>query len=113
MEKIKTAVMNFVTIYGLMGFITALPTTPKFMDYEAAYLPKNHFIKEESMPSSNYVELFFPYSRLEMGKNKGETHWSVNNRDMMALAMTMNDKPMAQAMSFQREYAEQYDWLVT
>ena len=29
--------------------MTALPTTPSFMDYEAVYLPKNHFIKEESM----------------------------------------------------------------
>ena len=29
--------------------MTALPTTPSFMDYEAVYLPKNHFIKAETM----------------------------------------------------------------
>ena len=30
---------------------------------------------------------------------------------MMALAMTMSDKPMAVNMSFQREYAEPYEWM--
>lgn len=30
---------------------------------------------------------------------------------MMALAMTMSDKPMALNISFQREYAEPYEWL--
>lgn len=30
---------------------------------------------------------------------------------MMALAMTMSDKPMAVNMSFQREYAERYEWM--
>ena len=29
----------------------------------------------------------------------------------MALAMTMSDKPMAVNMSFQREYAEPYEWM--
>lgn len=29
----------------------------------------------------------------------------------MALAMTMSDKPMAVNMSFQREYAELYEWI--
>ena len=30
---------------------------------------------------------------------------------MIALAMTMSDKPMAVNMSFQREYAERYEWI--
>ena len=30
---------------------------------------------------------------------------------MMALALTMTDKPMAVNMSFQREYAERYEWM--
>ena len=45
--EVEKAVMEFVTRYGLLGLMTALPTTPTFMDYEAVYLPKNHFIKEE------------------------------------------------------------------
>ena len=38
--------------------------------------------------------------------------WNIeNDRVMMALAMTMTDKPMAVNMSFQREYAEPYEWM--
>ena len=44
---VREAVMGFVSRYGLLGFLTALPTTPSFMDYEAVYLPKNHFITSE------------------------------------------------------------------
>ena len=45
----QKAILEFATHYGLLGLMTALPTTPSFMDYEAVYLPKNHFIKAESM----------------------------------------------------------------
>jgi len=37
-EKIQAAVMDFVGKYGLLGFMTALPTTPQFMDYEAVWM---------------------------------------------------------------------------
>lgn len=38
--------------------------------------------------------------------------WNIeNDRVMMALTMTMTDKPMAVNMSFQREYAERYEWM--
>ena len=41
-----------------------------------------------------------------------ESMWNISNdRVMMALAMTMTDKPMAVNMSFQREYAERYEWM--
>ena len=43
--------------YGLLGLMTALPTTPTFMDYEAVYLSKNHFIKEETMSTKDYLHL--------------------------------------------------------
>ena len=32
--------------------------------------------------------------------------------EMMALIMTMKNKPQAVMMSFQREYAESYNWLI-
>ena len=87
-QEIQKAIQQFAVKYGLLGLMTALPTTPNFMDYEAVYLPKNHFIREESM-------------------------WNISNdRAMMALALTMStDKPMAVNMSFQREYAEPYEWI--
>ena len=43
-NAVLAALMEFVHKYGLLGFITALPTTPDFMQYDAAYLPKNHFM---------------------------------------------------------------------
>ena len=43
-DEVEKAIMAFVTHYGLLGLMTALPNTPSFMDYEAVYLPKNHFI---------------------------------------------------------------------
>jgi hypothetical protein len=57
-DKVKAAVMDFVSKYGLLGFMTALPTTPEFVDYEAVYLPTNHFIKKKRFPQRN----IYPFS---------------------------------------------------
>ena len=38
-EEIKAEIKAFAEKYGLFGLMTALPTTPSFMDYEAVYLP--------------------------------------------------------------------------
>ena len=113
-DIIQAAVMEFVSKYGLLGFMTALPTTPKFLDYEAAYFPTNHFIKDESMLSQKYAMMFFPFTKPDLQTVKGETVWNISgDRIMIALAHTFDGKPMAQNLSFQREYAEPYDWLVT
>ena len=60
-ERLQNAIMDFVTGYGLLGFMTALPTTPDFITYHAVYLPKNHFIKAESMTTEKYLSYFFPF----------------------------------------------------
>ena len=110
--EVEKTVMEFITRYGLLGLMTALPTTPSFMDYEAVYLPKNHFIKEETMSTEKYLALFFPFDKLDVIKRGIESMWNIqNDRVMMALALTMTDKPMAVNMSFQREYAERYEWM--
>ena len=109
---VDAAILEFVTKYGLLGLMTALPTTPSFMDYEAVYLPKNHFIKAETMETEDYLALFYPFDKLDVIKHGIESMWNIeNDRVMMALAMTMTDKPMAVNMGFQREYAERYDWM--
>ena len=111
-SDIQKEVRAFALKYGLFGLMTALPTTPKFMEYENVYLPKNHFIKEETMRTEDYLALFFPFDKLDVIKRGVESLWNIqNDRAMMALAMTMSDKPMAVNMCFQREYAERYDWL--
>ena len=111
-QEIQKAIQQFAVKYGLLGLMTALPTTPSFMDYEAVYLPKNHFIREESMSTMDYLNLFFPFDKPDVVKRGVESMWNISNdRVMMALAMTMTDKPMAVNMSFQREYAERYEWM--
>ena len=108
----ETAILEFVTKYGLLGLMTALPTTPSFMDYEAVYLPKNHFIKAETMETEDYLALFYPFEQLDVVKKGVESDWTVSgDRTMIALTMTFADEPMAKTMSFQREYAEPYDWI--
>ena len=69
-NDVRTGVID-LSRYGLLGFLTALPTTPQFMDYEAAYLPTNHFIKEEAMSTNDYIALFFPFEKLDVTK-RGE-----------------------------------------
>lgn len=64
------------------------------------------------MATEDYLKLFFPFDKLDVIKRGVESMWNIeNDRVMMALAMTMTDKPMAVNMSFQREYAERYDWM--
>ena len=112
-EVVQKGVMDFVNTYGLLGFMTALPTTSSFMDYEAVYLPRNSYIREESMQTMDYLELFYPFEKLDLTKNGIESLWNINeDRMMMALAMTFAKQPMAMQMCFQRQYAEPYDWLV-
>ena len=76
--EVEKAIMEFVTRYGLLGLMTALPTTPSFMDYEAVYLPKNHFIKEESMATDKYLSLFYPFDQLDLVKKGITSTWNVS-----------------------------------
>ena len=103
-EQLQNAIMDFVTCYGLLGFMTALPTTPDFITYHAVYLPKNHFIKEESMTTEKYLSYFFPFDKIDFVKKGMESSWSTDDVQMMALIMTMKSKPQAVMMSFQKEY---------
>jgi hypothetical protein len=92
--------------------MTALPTTSQFMDYQAVYLPKNHFLKEETMPTADYVDIFFPFDKPDFSKDERTAQWHVaDDKEMMALMMTFVDDSMAMSMSLQRMYAERYDWL--
>ena len=112
-KVIHQGVLDFVQKYGLLGFMTALPTTPQFMDYEAVYIPKNQYIREETMETEKYLELFYPFDQLDLVKKGIESGWNINkDKTMQALALTFSEQPVAMNMSFQRQYAERYDWLV-
>jgi hypothetical protein len=110
---LQEKILDFVQNYGLLGFMTALPTTADFMDYKQVYLPKNHFIREEVMQTEDYLNLFFPFERPDLHKHGTESRWSIaDDKPMMALAMALADRPMAVILCCQRQYAERFDWIV-
>ena len=110
----EAGILRFVHRYGLLGLMTALPTTPKFMQYEKVYLPKNHFIREEALGTEQFLDYFFPFKKLNLRKRGVEYTWEVEgDTDAMALAMTFASDPDAMSMSFQKEYAEPLDWIIT
>ena len=111
--KIQRSILRFVTQYGLLGLMTSLPTTPYFMDFEAVYFPRNHFIKAEHLSTEEYLSYFFPFEKLSIWKSGISYKWDIESETAMkALAMTFSEQPTAMNMSFQRQYAERYDWLV-
>lgn len=109
---IKTAVLDFVSHYGLLGFITALPTTPEFMAHDTVYFFKNPIMREEALPSIKYTERFFPFEKLEIEQQNGNTKWEIeNDTEMMALSLTLKELPMAVMMAMHRAYSEPYEWV--
>ena len=108
----EAGILRFVHRYGLLGFITALPTTPKFMDYEKVYLPKNHFIREEALETEQFLDCFYPFKKPLLRKRGMEYTWEVEgNTDAIALELTFSSEPTAKRMSFQKEYAEPLEWI--
>ena len=108
----EAGILWFVHRYGLLGFITALPTTPKFMDYEKVYLPKNHFIREEALETEQFLDYFYPFKKPLLRKRGVKYTWEVEgDTDAVALELTFSSEPTAKKMSFQKEYAEPLDWI--
>lgn len=108
----QQAVLDFVNKYGLLGFMTALPTTPEFMDFETVFLPKNQYIEATTMPRMEYMERFYPFEKLAIMENsRGDVEWQVEDREMIALQMTMTGLPLAANMVYHRAYSEPYDWV--
>ncbi len=76
------------------------------------YLPKNHFIKEESLSTESYLDYFYPFDNMDFHKKGVKSSWSVSDKDGIAIALATGKNPQAVTMSFEKEYAERYDWLV-
>lgn len=112
-EQVKASLLDFAGKYGLLGLMTALPTTPQFTDYDRVYLPKNPFLREESMDALAYMKLFFPFRMPDFHKDGVQSLWNVSGdeRKQAALTMTFGNDPRAKAMPFMRDYGERYDWL--
>ena len=115
-KALQKAVLGFVTKYGLLGFMTALPTTVEFLNYDAVYLPKNHFIRDETMATKDYLSLYYPFGKPDIYKDKEKVQWNVSSdeyKDMsvLAVAQTFFSEPIAVGASLMPNYAERYDWL--
>lgn len=62
---------------------------------------KNYFIREEFMSTMDYIDLFFPCVKPDSVKRGVESMWNIqDDRTMMALAMTMSDKPIVMVKLF-------------
>ena len=55
---------------------------PDFITYHAVYLPKNHFIKAESMTTEKYLSYFFPFDKIDFVKKGLESSWSTDDVQM-------------------------------
>ena len=108
----QAEIMQFAEKYGLLGMITALPTTPDFIDYEAVYLPKNRFFEEETMDTMRYIHHFFPFEKPDFHKRGIESYWNVDDRAMIPLMMAVGNIPQGQIMSYMNTYGERFDWLL-
>ena len=51
---------------------------------------------------SIFEKLLFPFDKIDFRKKGSESSWSTVSPEMMALIMTMKNKPQAVIMSFQR-----------
>ena len=122
-ESVKEAIRAFACRYGLLGIMTALPTTPRFIEYEKVYFNKNQLVPDrseedkdvpdETMETEDYISLFFPFRKPDFRKQGVASVWNTDDRMMMALIMTYQLEPQAMVMSFMRDYGERYDWLVS
>jgi hypothetical protein len=122
--KIETEILGFAAKYGLLGFMTALPTTPDFWEYDAVYLPKNPVIRDETMDARDYINSFFPFEDDVFFRDKNKIRQDLfglsggfssvvgaSDRESIALSLTFRELPFGQKMSFQRGYSEQYEWI--
>jgi hypothetical protein len=122
--QIMQDILAFCAKYGLLGFMTALPTTPDFTSYSAVYLPKNPVIKHETMNKDVFVGLFFPTTREERLKQFRENRQKAlggdlgngidllwGNKDDAKVNVTFRHSPEAKRRTFERGYAEPWLWL--
>ena len=123
--KIEQTILDFCGKYGLLGFMSALPTTPDFWEDESVHIPKNPIMRPAKMPVKEYVDMFFPPEKTEMMNQKAKAmQWflgdlipgdeppiGIGDRETYTLQMKFRGMPSAQKQTFMRGYAEPYEWL--
>jgi hypothetical protein len=123
-DIVERAILDFCGKYGLLGFMTSLPTTTEFWEDESVHIPKNPILRPAKMPVKEYVDMFFLPEKQELINQKGkDMQWflgdilgteppvGLGERETYALQMKFKGMPFAQRRTFQRGYAEPYEWL--
>ncbi|MDE7262515.1 MAG: hypothetical protein K2N78_10740 [Oscillospiraceae bacterium] len=111
--EVREAMREFARKYDLLGIMTALPTTTKFIDYEKVYFPYNEIVKTESMETQDYLKLIFPLRMLDIKKSGVASAWNATTDDdkyLLPLLMAFRGAPEAMAMSFMRDYGERLQY---
>jgi len=111
-ERMIAEICVFAEKYGLLGFMTGLPTTPEFMEYDSVYLPKNRHIRKDTMPSKEYAKLFFPFDD-KLNENPNPNRRYIKEDGSIMVSLAARTKPKAIEMAYQQTYAESADWLFT
>jgi len=123
-DKIEKSILDFCGKYGLLGFMSALPTTPDFWEDSEVYIPKNPILRSAKMPVKEYTDMFFPQEKAELMNQKAKAmQWflgdligdeppiGIGERENYVLQNKFKLMPQAQKMTFMRGYAEPYNWL--
>ena len=112
---IHEAILKFVSEYGLLGFMSALPTAPDYMSDEKVYLPTNGFIKEKCMNTEDYLRLFFPFGLPRGVEIEEKENRKPGGSPFVFMREFNRRKASEQPEGFlmhQTGYAERFDWLV-
>ena len=94
-ENGRAIIRDFAVKYGLLGIMTALPTTASFFDYEKVYFPRNDFIREEVLDTTTYLRYFYPFRMPNVRKDGADSVWNSREDDdtnMKASMLTFSDK---------------------
>ena len=123
-SRIEKAILGFCGKYGLLGFMPALPTTPDFWEEDSVHIPKNPIIMPANMPVKDYVDMFFPPEKEDMAAQKAKAmQWflgdligneppvGIGEREGYVIQMKFKGMPYAQRKTFERGYAEPFEWL--
>ena len=121
----KSSLINRLCNRKNLARVSATPgktATINFYRVDTAYfvdLPGYGYAKVSNADRERWDELINSYFEADRALNvlvqllDSRHAPSADDVQMMALIMTMKNKSQAVMMSFQKEYAERYDWLVT
>ncbi len=109
-EVRKDMVKDFTCHYGLLGFMTEYPLASDFLNGKTVCLRKSFLIKKESMKTSAYLKIFFPFDGNINAFADGAMA-AVSSVNATPATLFMDRLPVYE-MVFSRNYAEPLSWIL-